>query len=155
MSGLIPCLALCCRGYNALQSWQSIVGPRNHRVASYTDQFSLSEGITKESSLKYIRSIPYLRYKFGVKVRFTRKYSSYPSVSAVYGPKLLSSIESCLFYSPRSNERSAELLMQFFGGTVTSQQLEQIDSRKLRGQRILSRLFVNQDNPNDELFDVV
>ena len=45
--------------------------------------------------------------------------------------------------------------MQFFGGTVTSQQLEQIDSRKLRGQRILSRLFVNQDNPNDELFDEV
>merc|ERR1719284_959159 len=35
---LIPCLSICLRGHNALEIWQKIVGPRNCKIARYTDQ---------------------------------------------------------------------------------------------------------------------
>ena len=107
-SQLVPCLALCVRGANAIQNWQTIVGPRNNKVAQYTDPASLS---------------------------------------AIYGAEVIeqhlnlrnaASPESCIFYSPRSCERSYEMLMQFFGGFITDKDLESIEAGKM------SRESVNQ-----------
>ena len=79
---------MCLRGQSALSHWQSIVGPRNSRVARFTDESSLS---------------------------------------AIYGHNLVQMEininaqrvpEICIFYSPRSQERSQELLIQMFGGHI-------------------------------------
>ena len=98
----VPCLALCVRGANAIQNWQGIVGPRNCKVARYTDQYSLS-------------SI------YGETINKNQK---------IIGAKGGTSHESCIFYSPRSNERSHELMMQFFTGQVSDNQLKQVESNK-------------------------
>ena len=47
-SGRVPCLALCVRGANAIQNWQGIVGPRNCKVARYTDQYIIVFFILKK-----------------------------------------------------------------------------------------------------------
>ena len=101
--GRVPCLALCVRGANAIQNWQGIVGPRNCKVARYTDQYSLS-------------SI------YGETINKNQK--------SLIGAKSGTSHESCIFYSPRSNERSHELMMQFFTGQVSDNQLKQVEGNK-------------------------
>ncbi len=42
MDCYIPVLALGIRGFNGVTSWQDICGPRNVRVAQFTDNNSLS-----------------------------------------------------------------------------------------------------------------
>jgi len=121
MDCYIPVLALGIRGFNGVTSWQDICGPRNVRVAQFTDNNSLSANHGD-----------YLFQRLMISQSNLRKLQMVKDVST-----MMSEVsDTCLFYAPRSQDRCHELYRLFFGGELdlTSLAQKKLSVAKIRSE---------------------